>query len=235
LFQISFKNANYKPKGDMAKGMKKTSEGPTRTKQEREQDLIFIAPFILKGVGYTQIAKELAANRTYEISVKSVTKDAKAIVDQWHKETLATLSKAKAREIAKINNLERVYHEAWERSCQPLRKKVVKRGGDMVTDPQTNERRLLNPNEVREEETMVQRVGDARFLLGIERCIAARVKLLGLDKQAAELPGQGGDVSEYTAPEVRDITFSVRPRRDREAIEEAEEIGEDEQRLLGEG
>lgn len=221
----------------MTKVGKKSGAGQIRTKEQRENDFNFITPLLLKGMNYRQIAKELAANRDYQITLVSVANDAKALCGQWHKEAMATLAKGKARELAKIDNLEQTYWAAWERSLQPQRKKTVKRGGDMTANPETGERRLLNPDYVREEEAIVQRVGDPRWLAGVERCIAARVKLLNLDKQAGALPGEGGDVSEYTAPEVRDITFTVRPRRDTEAHEEAHEIDEDadQQYLLEEG
>lgn len=202
-----------------------------RTKEQRENDLNFIAPLLLKGMSYRAIAKELGANRDYEVSMAGVAQDGKVLVAQWHKETLTLITKAKARELAKIDNLEQTYWAAWERSLTPQRKKTVRRGGDMVRDAESGERRLLTPDYVREEETIAHRVGDPRWLAGIERCIAVRIKLLNLDKQPAQLPGEGGDVSEYAAPEIRDINFTVRPRRDREAIEEAHEV-EEEQNLI---
>jgi hypothetical protein len=89
-------------------------------------------------------------------------------------------NEAKARELAKIDKLEREYYAGWRRSCedeettrQATKGKVVKRKdeeGELVSE---------RPAEV--TRTRKGQAGDPRFLAGVERCIERRCKILGID------------------------------------------------------
>jgi hypothetical protein len=73
----------------------------------------------------------------------------------------AAVAKQRAKELARLDNLERTYWEAYERSCQR---------SETASEKQ-------------------QRDGNPRFLEGIQRCVALRCQILGLidKKETARL------------------------------------------------
>jgi hypothetical protein len=87
---------------------------------------------------------------------------------------------AKARELAKIDQLEREYYAAWHRSCedaettkQKKRGKVEKRkddDGQFVAEQPAEMTRILKGQ-----------AGDPRYLQGVERCIEKRCKIMGIE------------------------------------------------------
>jgi len=78
-------------------------------------------------------------------------------------------SKAKAKEIAKIDRLEREYWNAWLRSLKDA---------EMIM-----EKAVETASEIRKEATQTARgqSGDPRFLQGIQWCIDKRCKIIGID------------------------------------------------------
>jgi murein L,D-transpeptidase YafK len=48
----------------------------------------------------------------------TVSRDLKAIQAEWQRQRLDDFTQAKQRELARIDQVEREYWEAWERSCQ---------------------------------------------------------------------------------------------------------------------
>ncbi len=131
----------------------------TRTKAQVERDRIEVARLYLQGKYQHEIAQIL------EVSQQQVSYDLKAIHSHWRDIPLAQLTELKAQELARINELERVYWEAWQRSLTPKEITSSAKDGDKVKVGKRSEQRNGNP----------------AFLKGVMDCIDRRCKLLGLD------------------------------------------------------
>lgn len=119
-----------------------------------------IAEMYLKGKYQSEIATELG------ISQAAISKNLKAIREEWLKSTLINFNEAVAKELAKVDNLERVYWESWERSLKNFKSKTTKTPTKLGTQKTTK---------------VEERVGSVQFLQGVQWCIEKRCKLLGLD------------------------------------------------------
>ena len=125
-----------------------------RTKIQRERDLKELARRYLQGEYQADIAADLG------VSQSTISADLKKLQRRWQASALVDLNAAKAQELAKIDNLEREYWEAWTRSCADA-ETVVKKAKEAT-------------------QTIKGQAGDPRFLAGVQWCIERRCKLLGL-------------------------------------------------------
>jgi hypothetical protein len=109
-----------------------------------------------------EIAREVG------VTQGTVSRDLKAIQAEWQRERLDDFLQAKLRELARIDQLEREYWQAWERSCQDrertLQEKTTAPTGDRLKAGTRSEGRDGNPE----------------FLRGVERCIEMRCRILNL-------------------------------------------------------
>lgn len=146
---------------------------PKRTKSQREYDLQQIANLYLTGWYQADIAAKLSQNRPYTITQRTISRDIQTLHGRWLESSLVDFNEAKAQELAKIDELERTYWEAWRRS---LEKRTIESGKTVQTgdDPNKPDRTEAS---IREEEML----GDPRFLAGVQWCIDRRIKLIGLD------------------------------------------------------
>jgi len=137
----------------------------TRTPLERERDLRETAALYLRGLTHQEIAQRL------NISRQQVGYDLKVLQRRWRESAVADFNAKKAAELARMDELERTYWEAWERSCQAREITTQERiqGGETEAD---GGRRKAG---VRKE----QRDGNPEFLRGVERCIEMRCKIIG--------------------------------------------------------
>ncbi len=134
---------------------------PKRSKRKIEKDRVRIAEWYLQGETQADIAEELG------VSQPQISYDLKAIRKEWLKSSLIDFNEAKARELAKIDNIEITYWQAWDRSNKAKRTETTTvRGEDGQTISIT----------IKEE----QLTGDKRFLDGVESCIDKRIKIFGL-------------------------------------------------------
>jgi hypothetical protein len=92
---------------------------------------------------------------------------------------LINFNEAKANELAKIDNLEREYWDAWERSKTQKETKSSKAKPD-PTD--ANVGRVTEQMEKTED-----LLGNAAFLRGVQWCINKRCEILGLDSMTKSL------------------------------------------------
>lgn len=179
--------------------------GPKRSKIQREADLQTLAALYLQGYSQTAIAEKLS------ISQSQVSLDLKRLYKTWRDAALIDFNEAKQRELARIDELERAYWEAWRRSVGRVverNKKTIKGGPNEGT---TDERRAR------------KQAGDPQYLQGVERCIAMRVKLLGLlepegDDWRAALIRAGHDGASIGATLAGLIGAARASTNDREAI-----------------
>lgn len=163
--------------------------GPKREKIERERDLIDVARLYLEG--WTQQAIADYISEKYYLDINPLTQqqigyDIKILIKRWQKSQSLNIDEAKGRELARIDKLEREYWQAWQRSCEDA--ETVRQEGK----PKTKDDK---PDKV--VHTRKGQAGDPRFLQGIERCIAMRIKILGIATDRHEHVGRAGGPIEF--------------------------------------
>jgi hypothetical protein len=161
--------------------------GQRRSPAERERQRTEAISLHLCGVPVQAIAEKLGVHRNQlgrDIAV--------AHRDFVESQRMGRVERI-AFELAKIDNLERTYWEAWERSLHDSVRVVTAREdfpvdaptatrsceGDGVGMPSRQQAVLT---KTRAQRRVDERVGNPAFLVGIQWCIDRRVKLLGLDE-----------------------------------------------------
>jgi len=146
----------------------------TRTKAQIASDRLEVARLYLQGKYQHEIAEVLG------VCQQQVSYDLKAIQKQWQDIPSAKLDELKAKELTRIDNLERTYWEAWEKSQQPKEITSSAKVGEKVKVGKRTEQRNGNP----------------AYLSGVQWCIERRCKLLGLDAPTkSEITGaEGGPI-----------------------------------------
>jgi len=137
----------------------------SRSPLERERDLRETAALYLRGLTQHEIAQRL------NISRQQISYDLKVLLRRWQESALADFNAKKAAELARVDELERTYWEAWERSCQA--REVTTQEKTQGGEAKADEARLKAG--VRKE----QRDGNPEFLRGVERCVELRCKITG--------------------------------------------------------
>jgi hypothetical protein len=161
--------------------------GPKRTPTQRENDLERIAALYLKGKRQTDIASELG------IVQSQVSYDLKEIHKRWRESALVDMNEAKHRELAKIDELERTYWDAWQRSCgEKTKTKTEKVGREGATKASVEKDQML---------------GNPAYLTGVQWCIERRCKIFGIDAPD-KLDVRMKDVSQLSDDELRAIVES---------------------------
>jgi hypothetical protein len=135
------------------------------------------------------------------ISQSTVSNDLKALQAEWLRSALLDFDEAKAREIAKVDRLEREYWAAWERSCEDA--ETTKQRGAPGEEPGKIKTASV-------ERTVKGQAGDPRFLQGVQWCIDRRCKILGVDAaQRANMLNI--DVSKLTDEQLERIADGEEP------------------------
>lgn len=122
-----------------------------------------VADKYLKGWTQQDIADK------YRVNQATISRDLAAIKDQWIQSAIVDFDSAQARELARIDKLERQYWDAWDRSQEEIKKASQRQKG-----PKSS------PSFTETSQTVEERVGDPRYLSGVQWCIEMRCKLLGL-------------------------------------------------------
>lgn len=118
-----------------------------------------VAERYLRGMYQQQIADELGVDQA------TVSRDLAELRKEWLDRSINHIQQKKADELSRIDQLERTYWDAWERS---------KENAETIIDRQTPGGRIF------ETKTEGQ-VGNPSFLAGVQWCINRRCELLGLD------------------------------------------------------
>jgi hypothetical protein len=157
-------------------GRKRTNS--FRNRAEVERDRSEISELYLKGVSLKRITEVITSKhypgymdsnlKSKRLRLSFVQNDIQAIIKEWKATAVNNIDMLRAVEIEKINHLEQVYWEAWERSVGEKEQSTTERVEDVTT-------RLL-ARVVKTDSD-----GNAAFLAGIQWCIDKRCKLLGLD------------------------------------------------------
>ena len=135
--------------------------GKRRSTAQRARDRRKIADLYLQGWLQADIAGFLG------VSPSTISNDLKALQGAWLQSTLMDFDEAKARELAKVDRLEREYWEAWIHSCEDA--ETIRQEGNPKKDPS----RVIK--------TSKGQAGDPRFLQGVQWCIDKRCKIIGID------------------------------------------------------
>src|SRR3990167_7535332 len=104
-------------------GSRETNPGGKRSFEQREHDFYIEASLYLHGRSMEEIAQTVSAwyqeqGINITLSVKAIWTDLKEIRLRWINSSLMDFDEAKGKELAKWDELERTYWEAWERSLQ---------------------------------------------------------------------------------------------------------------------
>ena len=132
------------------------------TVEQREHHLLKVSDMYLAGRWQYEIATACGVSR------QQIGYDIKLLNTRWKESQLANLDEKKLKEIAKIDNLERVYFYAWEKSCQDAESRTNK---TVQADA---------GNRIEFVHRVDGQVGDAQFLAGVRWCIEQRCKILCL-------------------------------------------------------
>lgn len=81
----------------------------------------------LRGEYQSEIAKHFGVNQS------TISRDIAALRDEWLQSALVDINEAKAKELAKVDQLEREYWDAWQRSREEYTSTIVKGKGDQQT------------------------------------------------------------------------------------------------------
>ena len=142
------------------------STGKRRSTSELARDRKRISGLYLRGRLQIDIAKEIGLSRA------TVSRDIKALHRIWLRSALIDFDTAKANELAKIDALEQIYYDAWDRSREDAETQTQK----MMTDGKGKGAKS------RKEMTKTAKgqVGDPRFLDGLQWCSEQRLKIFGI-------------------------------------------------------
>ena len=136
----------------------------------RAQQLTNIAMMYLRGETQASIAAQVG------VSTRMVGKYLEQIEKEWRQSALRDFDDLRGIQLAKIDELEREYWQAWERSQKPktrTRQEVTPR-----KDKETGATKMVADKVIKE---VSESVGDPRWLDGVQKCIERRCKMLGLD------------------------------------------------------
>ena len=151
--------------------------GKRRSNGQLARDRRRIADLYLAGWTQTAIAEEV------ELSQATVCRDLKVLHQDWLDSSLVDYNESRAKELAKIDRLEREYWRAWERSCEDA-ETVTEKGKGRQDKPQ--------PSEFEKTIQRKGQAGDPRFLTGVQWCVEQRCKILGVyapEKREMDLRG----------------------------------------------
>ncbi len=154
--------------------------GGKRSYEQREHDLMIVADLYLR----KKTIKEIQAiiNAQYEeegitLSFSAIYDDIQEIHKRWINSALLDFNEAKGKELAEWDNLEKTYWEAWERSLQA---KTVEERQTIYDQIAFAYDQVADVKRTKERRRLEESYGMVVFLQGVERCIDARCKILGL-------------------------------------------------------
>lgn len=152
---------------------------PTKQAQfVREDRYQQVTTLYLRGWTQKQIAAEVG------VTQGMISNDLKVIQQRWREQTAFNLDEAKAKELARLDELERECWAAWEQSKSERTKARQETGGKGKDGKATVTKASMEKE---------QRDGNPAFLQAVLSCIDRRCKLLGLDAATkSELTGKDG-------------------------------------------
>lgn len=165
-----------KPKvaGDEVSRPSRQSEEFARARRRAE-----VAERYLKGEPQSLIAEQMS------VSTATVGNDLKFIMGKWLEDSKLAFEERKAKELAKIDQVEALAYRGWEKSIE--KQEVHRSQKETVRQAVRNQDNKITghkmvPVKVTEETVVKGQSGDPRFLEMIGRCVEMRLRILGLWK-----------------------------------------------------
>jgi len=143
---------------------------PGRNAQERFRILERrkrVAALYLQGVSQWEIGRQLG------VTQQCIAKDVRALEKDWQASAVVDIDAAKAKELARIDRLERVAWQAWRRSCQRREKASTRLEKRLDEDAKQGKTVTSKQTELRD--------GNPEYLKRVEWCINKRCELLKLN------------------------------------------------------
>ncbi len=146
--------------------------GQYRTEFQKTHDRAEIARMIHAGAKQTEIAAAL------NLSPQLVSKEVKALGKEWRRSTTLSIADHKTQEVERLNFMERLLWESWEKSKEGRRRtqQWVVPGQPTEADPDPR------PVPARMSVTTESEPGDPRIMSAILNIVKERCKLLDLYK-----------------------------------------------------
>lgn len=141
--------------------------GPKRNVLQRENDYEQIKAYYVRGWSQVAIAEAVG------LSQQQVSVDIRTIQSRWARNTDIDFDQAKQKELARLDELEREFWQAWESS----KSERTKARQEIGSEKDKNGKPVVNKSSMEKE----QRDGNPAFLQGVLSCIDRRCKLLGID------------------------------------------------------
>jgi DNA-binding MarR family transcriptional regulator len=145
---------------------------PRRSAAQLLSDRVKLSDMYLAGMGQGEIALALG------VSVSTVSREIKTLHVKWVELSNINFDEAKARELAKIDRIEREAWAAWEASKQEGTWKTQSGGEGLIA---------------RATITKKSQTGDPQYMRLALDCVDKRCKLLGLVVQKVEHTGKDGE------------------------------------------
>lgn len=187
----------------------KKATGPKRHPMQREEDLPLVSRLYCMGKSMRDIARELSTQRPYTLSYKTIFEDLKEVKARWLQSSLVDFNEAKARELAKIDHLEQVAWEGFERSLRPAVKEVADETRLAGTKAAKGKKAKSARLHFKKSTTTEHRDGETKWLDIVTRCIVQRCQLMGWNAPIKqEVSGPDG-----AAIEVRTTTEEIEHAR----------------------
>lgn len=141
-----------------------------------------IAFCYLQGMSQAEIGVQ------FNLAQPTVSAELIKIRDHWKQEYTLAIEERKAQECAKLDALEAVAWQAWERSCRDAKTRKKSRDDELraVTINQAGKKVMTEKmTPVREHLEIVTKgqAGDSRFLDRVAWCIEMRMKVFGMLKE----------------------------------------------------
>ncbi|MDQ3223264.1 MAG: hypothetical protein M3Q75_07325, partial [Gemmatimonadota bacterium] len=154
--------------------VRKTARGGAAfTPVEREKVMNGVARLLLQGRKVQEIGD------IYGVSRETIRAYSKILEERWRSSALVDIGEARMRELAKLDHLESMYWEGWERSLRNKKSHTQqsfhnqrKKGVEEGTSPE-DVGMLTDYDEERD--------GDPMMLAGVAKCIEKRCRIYGLD------------------------------------------------------
>lgn len=142
-----------------------------------------VAALYLRGDSQYEIARAVGVNQG------TISRDLEAVRAEWLAAAVRDFDARRAEELARLDALETEAWAAWERSRAPAETTTAEKA------------ETADGTRSKASKRVEGRDGDPRFLQVVERCIARRCELLGLDEpQKHQLAGQIAQTHIYLPP-----------------------------------
>ena len=126
-----------------------------------------VAEMYLQGLRQWEIGRRLG------VTQQCIAKDVLALEKEWLASTLVDIDAAKAKELARIDRLERVAWAAWRRSCRRKEKATTRMEKKLDEGAHKAKTVTSKATELRD--------GNPEYLKRVEWCISKRCELLKLN------------------------------------------------------